>query len=409
MNFSNHTLDFPESPAKRLKVNCPTWAMGLLAPILAAATIASAQEPPPELEVNFSDVPVWSDEFNNPEIDRSSWTFDIGGGGWGNNELQYYLEDNAFIGTVSDGELEASVLVIEARQERYRNRQYTSARLKTQGLQNWTYGRVEARIQIPEGQGIWPAFWMLGTDITSVGWPDCGEIDIMENIGREPNLVHGNIHGPGYFGADGIQGTVESSGGAFADAFYTYAIEWQPGLIEWFVNDTRFHWATPLDLPVGSPWVFDHPFFIVLNVAVGGDWPGAPNDDTVFPQQMLVDYVRVYEAILPEPPVGDGAIFVDDINMGINKTGPLWQATALVTVVDDAGPVEGVTVDAAWSGLVSGGNTSFVTDSWGIAGPFYSHKTREKGTITFTVLNLSKDGMTYTPSLNAETSDAISK
>jgi len=399
-HLSNEVGSVGGKPSREAEARTIPAKLGHLVLALMTATLASAQSLPPEMEL------VWSDEFNGPDIDRTSWTFDTGGGGWGNNELQYYLDnpDNAYI---ADG-----MLVIEARQERYRNRRYTSARLKTQGLQSWTYGRVETRIQIPRGQGIWPAFWMLGENFPSVGWPDCGEIDIMENIGSEPNLVHGNIHGPGYFGADGIQGTAvledpANPQAAFADGFYTYAIEWQPGLIEWYVDDTRFHSAAPADLPDGAPWVFDHPFFVILNVAVGGDWPGDPDATTVFPQQMLVDYVRVYQTIQEPPPPADGVVFVQDIAMGINKTGPLWQATALVTVVDEAGPVEGVTVDAAWSGLVSGGNTSFVTDPQGVAGPFFSQKTKARGEITFTAVDLSKDALTYAPVLNAETSDTV--
>ncbi len=178
------------------------------------------------------------------------------------------------------------------RQEPFGNREYTSARLKTQGLGAWRYGRVEARIQIPRGQGLWPAFWMLGDNYGPIHWPDCGEIDIMENIGKEPAVAHATVHGPGY-GQPGVSAVYQLPTGALADDFHVYAVEWEPGLIRWFVDTTLYQTLAPQDLP--GPWVFDHPFFIILNVAVGGDWPGGPDSTTVFPQTMRVDYVRVYQ------------------------------------------------------------------------------------------------------------------
>ena len=171
---------------------------------------------------------------------------------------------------------------------------YTSARLKTQGKFAQTYGRFEARIRVPRGQGIWPAFWMLGADIDQVGWPRSGEIDVMENIGREPAIVHGTMHGPGYSGGSGIGGAYTLASGPFADDYHVFAVEWMPGEIRWFVDDTEYRRSTPASLPAGAAWVFDHPFFMLLNVAVGGAWPGDPDASTQFPQQMLVDYVRVY-------------------------------------------------------------------------------------------------------------------
>ncbi len=234
---------------------------------------------------------VWSDEFDGDSINAENWTYDIGGTGWGNAELQYYTDrpENA---RLEDGEL-----VIEARweEERIQGREYTSARLKTQGLQTWTYGRIEARMQIPTGQGIWPAFWMLGEDITTVSWPGCGEIDIMENIGSQPKIVHGTVHGPGYSGANGVGNSYpHPEGAAFADDFHVYAVEWEPEEIRWYVDDEHYGTVTVDDVP--GEWVYDHPFFIILNVAVGGHWPGYPDETTVFPQQLRIDYVRVYEA-----------------------------------------------------------------------------------------------------------------
>jgi beta-glucanase (GH16 family) len=241
---------------------------------------------------------VWADEFDGPPGSRPDpawWTYDLGGGGWGNNELQTYTD------RTNNCRIENGCLVIEAHRETYTGtdgirRNYTSARLKTQGRLSWQYGRIEARIRLPRGQGLWPAFWMLGTNFPVVGWPACGEIDIMENIGREPDTVHGTIHGPGYSGANGISGRyVLPGGGALADDFHVYGVEWDPGRIRWFVDNTLFFSVTPASLPSGRSWVFDQPFFLILNVAVGGNWPGSPDETTVFPQAMLVDCVRVYQ------------------------------------------------------------------------------------------------------------------
>ena len=240
---------------------------------------------------------VWSDEFNAPNdspVDSSKWVLESGGDGWGNQELEYYTArpENAF---QRDGNL-----VIRVLEEKYTGsdgvtRNYTSARLKTKGKFSQRYGRFEARIKIPYGQGIWPAFWMLGDDIEKKGWPDCGEIDIMENIGKEPAIVHGTIHGPGYSGGKGIGAPFElPAGQRFADDFHVFAVEWEPKAIRFYVDDHLYTTRTPAELPKGTKWVFRHPFFILLNVAVGGGWPGNPDASTVFPQTMLVDYVRVY-------------------------------------------------------------------------------------------------------------------
>lgn len=174
---------------------------------------------------------------------------------------------------------------------------FTSARLITHGRFSFTYGVVEARIKIPFGQGIWPAFWMLGENFGEVGWPACGEIDIMENIGKEPGIVHGTVHGPGYSGANGIGGPLALPGGrALRDEFHIFAVEWQPGIIRWYMDNQPYFELMQAQIPKGTPWPFDHPFFLLLNMAVGGEWPGAPDDTTVFPQVMLIDFVRVYQA-----------------------------------------------------------------------------------------------------------------
>jgi beta-glucanase (GH16 family) len=233
---------------------------------------------------------VWHDEFDGVALDTTKWVRETGGTGWGNGELEFYTN------RVENARVANGYLVIEARREAFGNQAYTSARLKTQGLGAWQYGRIEARIQIPRGQGLWPAFWMLGDNIAQVGWPACGEIDIMENIGKEPSIVHGSIHGPGYTGADGIEAPYRLRGTRrFADDFHVFAVEWEPNGIRFYVDDDLYVSRSRADLRSGWKWVFDHPFFLLLNLAVGGDWPGNPDATTVFPQTMLVDYVRVYQ------------------------------------------------------------------------------------------------------------------
>ncbi|WP_416181195.1 family 16 glycosylhydrolase [Chloroflexus sp.] len=230
---------------------------------------------------------VWSDEFESATLNPQNWLFDKGAGGWGNNELQYYSNRPENV-RIEDG-----VLIIEARNEEYMAWEYTSARIKTHYLQSWTYGRIEARMKLPVGgKGIWPAFWMLGDNITTARWPNCGEIDIMENIGN-PTVVYGSVHGPGYSGGNAITKSFVSAVDLSAD-FHIYAVEWEADEIRWYVDDQLYHTLRREQVP--GEWVFDHPFFLILNLAVGGNWPGSPDETTVFPQQLLVDYVRVYQA-----------------------------------------------------------------------------------------------------------------
>ncbi|HTR26849.1 MAG TPA: glycoside hydrolase family 16 protein [Terriglobales bacterium] len=246
---------------------------------------------------------VWSDEFNGPNgssVDTSKWVIETGGKGWGNHELEYYTDrpENSFI---QDGHL-----VIRALKEKYKGRDrvtrnYTSARMKTFGKFSQKYGRFEARIKVPAGQGMWPAFWLLGNDIEEVGWPACGEVDIMENIGKEPSIVHGSIHGPGYTGTVGLEAPYTlPAGQRFSDDYHVFAVEWGPDSVAFYVDKTLYVTRTPANLRPGWKWVFDKPYFLILNLAVGGDWPGAPDRTTKFPKDMLVDYVRVYER--SEPP-----------------------------------------------------------------------------------------------------------
>jgi len=242
----------------------------------------------------------WSDEFDGPAgsaPDPRKWVADTGGQGWGNREREYYTAGTEHAALDGDGHLVITARALpEGTSYRcwYGPCRYGSARLKTKGKFEQQLGRFEARIRIPRGQGIWPAFWMLGADIDAVGWPRCGEIDVMENIGKEPRTVHGTLHGPGYSGAGGIGGSYSLATGDFADDFHLFAVEWLPGEIRWFVDGREYRRTSKSQLPAGGTWAFDRPFFMLLNVAVGGDWPGDPDATTVFPQQMLVDYVRVY-------------------------------------------------------------------------------------------------------------------
>ena len=230
---------------------------------------------------------VWTDEFNETSIDLQNWTYDLGASGWGNQELQNYTsnDENSY---VSNGNL-----FIVAKEEGIH---YTSARMKSIGLQEFQYGRIDVRAILPFGQGIWPAIWMLGANFPNSGWPSCGEIDIMELLGSSPSTVHGTIH----FGADWTQhnyvgqGTSLPSGETFADEFHVFSIDWNEDGITWFIDDQPFYSVTST-VTGGQPYPFDNPFFFILNVAVGGQWPGYPDATTTFPQFMAVDYVRVFQ------------------------------------------------------------------------------------------------------------------
>lgn len=229
---------------------------------------------------------VWSDEFDGPTIDPKNWRYDIGGSGWGNVELQYYTD------RPENARIENGMLVIEAKREDYEGLKYTSARLNSSGLQQFTYGRIEARLKLPYGQGIWPAFWTLGT---GGSWPYGGEMDIMEFIGKTPDTVYQTVHGPGYSGAKGVGSHYALNVDTLQKDFHVYAIEWQENEVRWFVDAQEVFKLTPDQIPAGAKWVYDHPFFLILNLAVGGGWPGFPDSTTVFPQQYFIDYVRVYQ------------------------------------------------------------------------------------------------------------------
>jgi beta-glucanase (GH16 family) len=339
--------------------------MGLAATLVATPTSPASAEP---------GALVWSDEFNAPAgtpPDPNKWRHDIGGGGWGNNERQYYTDSTSNAAHDGNGNL-----VITARRENPANYQchygrceYTSARLLTANTFTQTYGRFEARIKIPRGQGIWPAFWMLG----GLPWPDRGEIDIMENIGREPNRVYGTLHGPGYSGGNAISSSYTLPSGNFADAFHTFAVDWAPDSVTWYVDGIQYARKTPADLR-GNPWVFDHPFFMIMNVAVGGNWPGYPDATTTFPQQMLVDYVRVWAWNTGGGNPGTTGAIIGYANKCIDIPGAnpadgtqlqIWDCNGTVAqqwtfATDGTVRAMGKCMDVAWGSTANGANIQIV-------------------------------------------------
>jgi beta-glucanase (GH16 family) len=237
---------------------------------------------------------VWQDEFDGPAgqtPDAIKWGHDVGGSGWGNSQLEFDTDSASNASLDGHGHL-----AITARQESYGGMSYTSARILTRDRFSQVHGRFEASIQLPPGRGLWPAFWLLGSNIDQAAWPACGEIDIMEYRGQEPTLVHGSVHGPGYSGGKAIGSSHGlPAGDSFAAGFHVFAVEWTQDRIDFRVDDTVYQSVTPSALPGGARWVFEHPFFIILNLAVGGNYLGPPDSTTPFPAVMLVDYVRVYE------------------------------------------------------------------------------------------------------------------
>ena len=236
---------------------------------------------------------LWSDEFNSSTrtvIDPQKWRYDVGGHGWGNQQLEFNTDRDVNALQSGDGYLE-----LIARKERFQGNEYTSARINTKALFDVQYGRVEARIQLPKGRGVWPAFWMLGSNFPNAVWPTCGEIDIMEYRGQRLRESTGAIHGPGYSGGESIGGLHQSSSD-LSEAFHLYSVEWSAREIKWYVDDSLFLSIDPSMIPKSAEWPFDQPFFLILNVAIGGHYVGSPDESTIFPQTMLVDYVRVYQA-----------------------------------------------------------------------------------------------------------------
>ena len=225
---------------------------------------------------------VWSDEFDGPLLYQDSWTYHLGTGsqfgldGWGNNEQQYYTDrkENVY--------LENGYLILEARKERYENKEYTSGRIVTQNKHDFLYGKIEIRAQLPKTQGIWPAIWMLPTDSEYGGWPASGEIDIMELLGHQPETIYGTAHfGNSYKDKSHITGEVALPENDFSTSFHVFTLEWTPGSITWLLDGTQFHYVDRNTLSP-YPWPFDKKFYVLLNIAVGGYWPGYPNETTVY-------------------------------------------------------------------------------------------------------------------------------
>lgn len=238
---------------------------------------------------------VWSDEFKGDSLqspDSNKWTFDIGRGdnGWGNGELQYYTnrQQNAHL----DGK---GHLVIRALRQKYENAEYTSARMKTKNKFEQKYGRFEARIRPPTGEGIWPAYWMLGSNIDTVGWPQCGEIDIMEFIGKARNEIHGSLHGPGHSAGEAISTIYTLPSGDVDEDFNLYAVEWSADSIVFFVNEVPYQRVLKSKMP--GQWVYNTPFFMLVNLAIGGTYVGYPSADETFPKELVIDFIRVYERV----------------------------------------------------------------------------------------------------------------
>lgn len=236
---------------------------------------------------------VWSDEFKKPGLpDSTKWAYEVGGNGWGNNERQFYTHQRP-----ENARVEKGKLIIEARKEAYQGHEYTSARLLTRGKTTWTYGRIEARAKLPKGTGTWPAVWMLGSNIATAGWPKSGEIDIMEHVGYDEGVVHGTVHTEAYNHNKHTQKGQAVTVKDVTTDFHLYAIDWTPDRIDFFVDKQNYYSVQKADLgPTEAQWPFDQPFYLLLNLAVGGNWGGSKGiDETIWPQRMEVDYVRVYQ------------------------------------------------------------------------------------------------------------------
>ncbi|MFN2260627.1 MAG: family 16 glycosylhydrolase [Psychroflexus sp.] len=255
---------------------------------LIAITFFSCDTDETQTVTTFDNL-VMEDEFNGSELNSNLWTYETGTGtdGWGNQELQYYTDRPENV------KVEEGILTITAQRESFQGSNFTSARIITKDKFEQTYGRFEARIKLPWGRGLWPAFWLLGADIDQVGWPQTGEVDIMEYRGQDPTIVHGSVHGPGYSAGNAVTKTFDLVDSRFDTDFHVFGIEWGPNYINFYVDDSLYNRITPED--VSGEWVYDKPFFILINMAVGGTFVGSPSDDTVFPQTLEIDYIRVYE------------------------------------------------------------------------------------------------------------------
>ena len=354
---------------------------------------------------------VWSDEFNGPNIDTSKWSHEVNGDGGGNNELQYYTArtNNSFI--------ENGHLVIQALKENYNGKAYTSARLRTLNKGDWTYGRFEARMKLPYGQGLWPAFWMLPTDWVYGGWAASGEIDIMENIGSEPSRVHGTLHYGGSWPNNTYSGApYDLPSGNVYSTFHTYAVEWEPGQFRWYVDGVHYQTQTSWYSDAGAyPAPFNQRFHMLLNVAVGGNWPGSPNGSTVFPQRMEVDYVRVYSTTNTNPSTSTpysgtplaipGTIETEDYDNG--GQGVAYSDTGAANEGGSYRPAEGVDIEAC-SDSGGGYNVGWTaTGEWmkytvdvAPAGDYTITSRVAKGTTGTGAFHIEVDGVDVTGSIS---------
>ncbi len=305
----------PSALATQTSNTPPPTPSNLALPIVTNTSDAMPSTPPtpsPPASPSSTDAPsptaipvpagwklVWHDEFDGAagnKPDPAYWTYDLGAGGWGNDELQYYTDraENASL----DGKGSLVIKAIQFADPKASGLGcatclYSSARLVTRGLNNFTYGMIEARMRLPSGQGLWPAFWLLGANIDQVGWPQSGEIDVMENKGSLPGVVRGSLHGPGYAGSSAFSQVYYLPRGKFPDDFHVFTVEWNAAEIRWYVDGQQYYSVAKSDL--SGRWVFDHPFYLILNLAVGGTFAGPPGRSTDFPQSLRVDYVRVYQ------------------------------------------------------------------------------------------------------------------
>jgi len=265
----------------------------LAIPISMVGLFSTACSSPPEDIIREGFQLVWQDEFDATEgspPNAEFWSYDLGGDGWGNNQLEYNTDEIENVFMTGDGYLH-----IVAREESYEDNYYTSGRIQTRDKMAFGLGRMEASIQVPRGAGLWPAFWMLGVEYPALSWPNCGEVDILEFNGGQPGTVYGTVHGPGYSGGAGIGSSYSLFGGTFDTEHHVYAVERDEGHIAWYVDDELYYRLTPNDLPSGKQWVFDGDFFIILNLAVGGHFVQPPDPSTEFPATLSVDYVRYFK------------------------------------------------------------------------------------------------------------------
>lgn len=323
---------------------------------------------------------VWSDEFDGEVLDSTKWSYQTGTGAnyglvsWGNNERQFYTdrEENLFL---ANGQLH-----IVARAEEFVNRGYTSARIRTIDKGDWTYGKFEVRAKLPKGQGLWPAIWMMPTDDVYGTWPQSGEIDIMESLGHETNKSYGSVHyGPNWPNNQFRTGPITLKKGSFSEDFHVFSIQWIPGRIRFLVDNQFFFQVTPTNLAPYN-WPFDQKFHFLLNVAVGGTWPGDPDSTTEFPQEMVIDYVRVYQdANLTS--IDENSDFPNDYRLGQNYPNPFNPTTNIEFVIPESGHVNlevvnlmGQTVSTLANGVMSAGNHTVSFDANALSSGIYIYR-----------------------------------